>query len=143
MKAENVRPKASRYVAPFLAVAVLAMVSCGGVTDPSQNKTESFSGTLTPLAQGGQPVAFFFSSGNGEYSISVTSTNPATLNSQIGVGFGQSIGGACSPISQNPGAKVGQTGLAGAIQQGQWCAYAFDPGILTTATTFQMQVKHP
>lgn len=126
-----------------LVVAVLVMISCGGVTDPSQNKTESFNGTLTPASQGGAPVVYAFSSGNGEYSISVTSTAPAAPNNIIGVGFGQVIGGNCSFIQLNAFATVGKTALAGAIQQGQWCAAVYDPGNLTASTTFQAEVKHP
>lgn len=126
----------------IFAVLLLAAsaFACGGVVDPSQNVTEPFGDTLQP---GGTYIKAFNVSKNGEYSISVTSTNPTTPNNILGVGFGQMISGNCSPLTLIPYATVGKTGSAGAIRQGSWCAIVYDPGVLTQPTVFQAWVKHP
>lgn len=126
-----------RFAALLLAASAVA---CGGIVDPSQNRTDNFSGTLQP---GGTFIQPFNASKSGEYSISVTSTTPTTTSGVLGVGFGQMVSGSCSPWTLNAYATVGRTGSTGAIQQGSWCAIVYDPGILTTATSFQGWVKHP
>ena len=40
----------SRFAVALLAALTLAAVACGGVTDPSKNKTETFTGTLGVMA---------------------------------------------------------------------------------------------
>ncbi len=131
--------KLKLFAALLLAASAAA---CGGVVDPSQNVTENFSGTLNP-GVGDSKIFNFTVSKSGEYSIEVTSANPATTNNILGVGFGVVVSGTCSPYSLNPIATIGRTGSAGAIQPGTWCAIIYDPGILTQATTFQAWVKHP
>lgn len=129
--------KLKLFAALLLAASAFA---CGGVVDPSQNQTENFSDTLAP---GGSSFHVFNVSKSGEYSIEVTSTTPTTANNILGVGFGQMSSGQCIPITLNQFATVGHTGSAGAIQQGSWCAIVFDPGVLTTTTSFNAWVKHP
>jgi hypothetical protein len=123
-----------------LASAALLTISCGGVVDPSQNQSETYTDTLQP---GATLTRNFNVSKSGEYSIQVDSATPAPANNIIGVGFGQVISGACSPFTLNGFATVGRTGSAGAIQQGSWCAIIYDSGTIAVATAIQVTIKHP
>src|SRR5215472_13763461 len=115
--------------AAVLAAAALASVSCGGsVTDPSQNQTQTFTGSITPVSKGGngqgQTHIFNVSSG-GEYTIKVTAMDP-NFNSTFGVTLAQ--GGGCSVlVNQSLVALVGVQALTGPIYQtGQYCVQIYD-----------------
>src|SRR5437870_625048 len=90
--------------------AVLASISCGGVTDPSKNTTETFSGTVAPRGQG--PVHTFNVSNTGEFSVKVTSMTP-TFNSFFGTWLGITQGSDCGLFQQNTLSVVGSQSVTG------------------------------
>src|SRR5438045_4787249 len=116
-----------------LAVALVAVVlaaGCKGPVDPSQNKTETFTGTVQPVNIG---VAHPFDIQNlGEITVSLTALTPG--NVAAGIAYGQPQGAACFPIQQNAvgTSSIGRTALSGQILlKGTYCVVVFDPsGIL-------------
>src|SRR6266545_2221846 len=96
------------------AIFILAVAgaSCSGPTDPSKNKTESFSGTVQPQDQ--QVQGPFNIPNNGEFSVRLTAFTPG--NVAMGVIWGQYSGG-CSLLQSTAvtNAQVGRTVLSGSI----------------------------
>ncbi len=132
-----------RYLAALVA-AVLPLISCGGVTDPSQNKTETFSGTITPVSLGGTGFdSKPFNIGNGgEYTVTVNSMTP-TFNSYFEVVLSLGCGGAV--VQQNALAIVGGQALSGPVYQtGAYCVTIVDAyNAMTVATNYTVTVSHP
>jgi len=128
------------------AVAAFALTTaCGGVTKPSDNKVENFSGTLSP---GGAPIVHPFTAGNGgEFAIAIDSISPTNGASFLGVIFGQPVtGNSCDNpgiVQVNQIASIGHTGLTGIIEKGTWCAVIYDSGGVTSTITVNANVKHP
>ena len=126
------------------ALVVLASISCGSVTSPSNNKTDPFGGSLSP----GGSFAFAFNSSNGgEFSMGIDSVTPANSASFLGLIFAQpASGSSCDsfvPVQSGLG-SIGHTGLTGIIQKGPWCAIVYDPGgAIAQTITFQAHVSHP
>ena len=132
--------------AAVLATAALVCASCGSVTDPSKNQTETFSGTITPVRLGGtgqgQQHTFNVSTG-GEYTIKVTAMNP-NFNSAFAVTLAN--GSGCGVlVNQTVGALVGVQALTGPVfQTGQYCVVISDYyGQMTVAENYTMTVNHP
>jgi hypothetical protein len=134
-----------RFVAAFLAAAALASVSCGGITDPSKNQTETFSGTITPVTLGGNgqgPLHNFNIGSNGEFTVKVTAMTP-TFNSFFGTYMG--TGENCTiGVGQNTLSIVGGQALSGPIfQKGTYCVFVFDIGNMTASENYTLTVSHP
>ncbi len=125
--------------AAVLCAAVLATISCGGVVDPSNNVTETFTGTLQP---GGVAAFPFSTSKSGEYAIKITALAPNT-NIFLLTTYGVPQGGGCAPVAQNQFSALNTTALAGAITPGTWCVALQDLGVLTVPETFTLTVAHP
>jgi len=126
--------------------ALAAMVTaCGGVVDPSQNQTETFTGTIQPgSGNNGGPHAVNITK-SGEITVTVTSLTP-TLPSgtYFAVGFGQSVSGQCSVnIQVNQFAIVGSAAISGPISPGSYCVAVFDEGLFTVAEDYTVKVSHP
>jgi hypothetical protein len=129
-----------------IAVAIgmaLSIAACGGVSSPSTNVREPFSGTLLP---GGETFhAFNVPDRRGEYEIALTTMNPVAV---IGIALGQMINvsgtSTClATASANPFATVGKT-IGGQIQQGSYCALVYDANkSLTTPVAYTITVSHP
>ena len=129
-------------------VVVLAASSCGGPTDPSQNQTESFSGSVQPSLAN---YHTFNINNLGEISIVVTGFTPG--NVVLGIGYGQPAGSGCGLLQNNAvsNTNVGRTALTGSIiLKGQYCLAVFDPsGVLlniapwTVAQNYTVTVSHP
>ena len=140
----------SRMPTRLSAALVIALVltACGGFTDPSNNQTETFTGTVQPL---GANVHAFTMSNSGEFTISITSVTPG--NVFLGVGYGQpAANGSCGLIQSNVinSTQIGRTALSGQVLiKGQYCVVVFDPsGVagttpLPVAESYTVQVKHP
>ena len=128
----------SRFAVALLVAVTLAAAACGGVTDPSKNKTETFTGTLTI---GGSQSTTFNASNSGEYSITLTSLTPSS-NVFVGLIFGQNTSGGCVPVQQNNFATIGVP-LTGAIIPGRTASIVFDVGALTQSENFSVSVSHP
>ena len=135
---------------PRLAAAMivgLVASACGGPTDPSQNVTDTFSGSVQPFQAG--PVHTFNIPNLGEFSVSLTAITPG--NTFLGVLYGQPSGSGCTAIQQNvaSSSNLGRTVLTGQIIiKGTYCVQAFDPvnltgSPLTVAQNYTLQVRHP
>jgi hypothetical protein len=134
-----------RVTLPFLLIAALAAGSCGSVTAPSDNVTDTFSGTLKPR---GLEIHPFSVSNSGEVEVKITALAPNS-NVFLGTVVGQpQADGACafSPLlSPNEFSTVNIASVVGPIQKGNWCVGIYDPlpGRLATEATYTLQVKHP
>lgn len=132
-------------VAALLAAAALATASCQKITSPSQNTTETFTGTITPVSLGGsgQGIQHSFNVPNGgEFTVKVTSMTP-TFNSYFGLYMG--MGSGCGiVVAQNQFALVGVQAASGPIYQtGQYCVQLYDEGSMTAVETYTIVVSHP
>jgi hypothetical protein len=130
-------------------VIAAAATSCSGPTDPSKNKTETFSGTVQPQQTG--TIHTFDVPNNGEFNVNFTAFAPG--NVFIGVAWGQVAAGNCNLLQNNPtvsNTNVGRTVISGSvITKGEYCVFAFDPsGSLgipawTVAQNYTLTVSHP
>jgi hypothetical protein len=124
-----------------IAAAVLAglvAIGCGGVTDPSKNQSETFTGALTPGGRWNQTVNV---SNGGEFSVKLTALSP-TPTAVLGMVWAQ--GANCELTLQSVYASLNQQALAGAIfQKGAYCVLVYDPGTLSVAQNFTIIVSHP
>jgi hypothetical protein len=127
-----------------LAVAGFITISCGGVTDPSKNSTDTL--TLNVTARGGvSNVGTFNIQNTGEYSVKATASNPVYSSTfALTVGVGDSSN--CSTIQQNFFATVNGASIGGAVvQKGLYCVYINDVNgsFPTTGVSFTVQASHP
>jgi hypothetical protein len=125
-----------------LIVTALAVgsVGCGGVTDPSQNVVETFTGIVTV---GGLDFKTFNISRSGEFSISVLSLTPPASVFFI-VQLGQVSGGSCAALFSTNLATAQHTVLTGPITSpGTYCVQVADQGVFTVPETYTVQVSHP
>lgn len=133
------------FGAAIIAAAAVAGASCGSVTDPSKNVTETVTGTITPVKLGGSGAGqlhmFNFGSG-GEYTVKVTTMTPnfggfllVTLANGSGCGL---------LVNQQP-ALVGAQALTGPVfQTGQYCVSVQDyQNAMTTTESYTLTVNHP
>jgi hypothetical protein len=131
-------------------VCLAAMLSgCGGVSSPSQNTSQDFTGTVTSgqstSATPGVGPVHTFSVGNvGEFSATFTAIAP-DQNIYLGVLYGQPANGVCNYIQTNNAAHLNAQALGGQIQKGSFCVQVFDVGYVstTTPTTYTLRVSHP
>jgi hypothetical protein len=123
-----------------ISLAALLLTACGGVTDPSKNQVEIFSGSVGLLAYG--PVHVFNVSKTGELSVRVTSLTP-TAAAVIGLIYGQPSGGSCAPLTSANLVGLNRDVFQGQIQKGSWCIQPYDSGFLTAPTNYTLQISHP
>ena len=127
-------------------VALLA-TACSGVTDPSKNVTETFSGSVQPNNFG--PVHPFTITNSGELTVTVTSIVPGSTF--LGVEYGQVTGSSCGVLQQNAvsSANLGKVVITAQLtNKGTYCVQAFDPvslGLagLVVGQNYTMTVSHP
>ena len=121
-----------------LALAGLITVSCGGVVDPSENRTETFSGVLD---QGGAKTFTMSVNNGGEFSVKITALQPTPT---AVVGLLWLFGSNCDQLVQQNFGTLNQPSLAGAVlQKGTYCVQIYDIGTLTASQTFTLTVSHP
>ncbi len=124
-----------------VAAAVLAgllSAGCGGVTDPSKNQTETFTGMV---GVGGSWKGTINVSNGGEFTVKLTALSP-TPTAVLGMIWAQ--GANCELQQQNSLASLNQQALGGPIyQKGAYCVLVYDIGTLTVAQNFTIQVSHP
>jgi hypothetical protein len=128
-----------------LTVAALVTVSCGGVVDPSQNVTETFSGTLEPYPSANSAKQFSFStSKSGEFSIKITALAPLA-SVYLDTYYGRAQSGSCAVLQDNPYSVLNSSSLTGAILPGTYCVVIRDIGLSTLppTETFTLTVSHP
>src|SRR5690348_16965110 len=125
-----------RFAGALLAACVLA--ACGGVTSPSNNKTDTFTGVIPAGSQGAgavSPLHQFTVSSSGEFTITVTSLTPSVA-AYFTVVYGQLIGGQCSILQANSFAQVGVAAATGPIEKGTYCVQLQDGGFFTNDETY-------
>jgi hypothetical protein len=129
--------------AAIAAAGVVALLSCacGGITTPSSNQTEQFSGTLQPKAANTQHT--FNVSKTGEFTAKLTAWAP---NSQIFAGLALTLAngdGSCTTARQQNNFVVLNTqAMLDQLVPGKYCMIVFDPGTLTAAQTYTVTVSH-
>jgi hypothetical protein len=132
-----------------LALVSLAAPACNGITDPSRNATETFSGSVQPNNIG--PVHQFPIANSGELTVSVTSIVPGSTF--LGLIYGQLSGTACGQLQQAAvsSANLGKTALTAQLtNKGTYCVQAVDPShlnlglpALTVGQNYTLTVSHP
>jgi len=132
--------------AAVLAVAGLISISisCGGITDPSKNTVDTFSGTLTV---GGQPgVHPFSSSKTGEIAVKVTALSPIS-NTYVGLIWlqAQSDGNCAGNVItlQQALGQLNFTAISNVISSGRYCLVVYDAVGFTANETYTVTVSHP
>jgi hypothetical protein len=132
----------AHYFFRSVLLTALLVTGCGGLTDPSKNQVDQFSGTV-PVAGYG-PVHLFNVSKTGELSVRIIAMSP-TATAIVSVIYGQAVSGGCGPLSENDfvGLNTGET-FQGQIQKGSYCIQVADPYTrLAAAQTYTLQVSHP
>jgi hypothetical protein len=134
--------------AACLAVALaLAVAACGGIVDPSQNTTDTFTGTIPRGGQG--PAHGFSASKTGEIQVKITQLSPSTSNTFVGVLWtGRASDGTCvgnlgAIFGQNSLAQVGLPAISTQILQGGYCLLLYDVGTFTANENYTVTVSHP
>src|SRR5262245_17623590 len=124
-------------------VCLAAMLSsCGGVSSPSQNQVQNFSGTVSSGGVG--PIHTFTVGKVGEFFVTITALGP-DQNIFLGVVFGQPANGGCASVQSNFAAHLNTQALGGQIEKGTWCVQLGDIGQVstTTPTTYTVRVSYP
>ena len=132
----------SRLAAAALSLAAFLVAGCHGITTPSNNVTDTFSGTLQAKGTNSHP---FSVSKTGEFSVRLTAWAP---NTGIVVGMAWTQGasdGSCTTgvLQQNNFVNTTGQALGGAIVSGKYCIFIFDTGAMTAAQTYTFTVSHP
>jgi hypothetical protein len=126
-------------LAALISASVLA-ASCGGITDPSKNTVESFSGTL---AVGGGVEHRFTSSKTGELAVKITALSP-TSDAVIGLSWTQATNdGTCAGLLQSQFARLNVPAIAGAVSSQRYCIVVQDVGTIAVPQSYTLSVSHP
>lgn len=130
--------------AAALALAGALMISCGGITSPSSNITDTFSGTIP---RGGSDIARAFNvTTTGEFTVKLTALGPVS-GAFIGIDLYQDgSNGNCQQLGlyqRNTFATLNVQALSGQIFANHYCVTAYDVGALTQAATYTITVSHP
>ncbi|HJZ73453.1 MAG TPA: hypothetical protein VKE51_17040 [Vicinamibacterales bacterium] len=135
----------SKLLAAAALVVCCVSAACGGITDPSQNATETFTGVLNH----GGPIQFFpfTSSKNGEISAKFTSLTPVS-QAIVGVllaqaGSGGSCAGDLGLVNRNDFAQLNVSVFLGQLPGRQYCIGVYESQTLTQAENFTVTVSHP
>jgi len=128
-----------RRIAAVLLLASLP--ACGGVSSPSNNKTETFPGVVP---KGGVGPVVIFNSKSGELTITVTNLTPTVPSStQFALVYGQSISGTCQGIDQRF-VTVGFPVTEVTYSSGLYCVQLTDYfGLFPADETYTLTVNHP
>lgn len=136
------RPLLRAIVACAIAGLFAAWCSACGLSDPSNNKSDTFSGTV-PLGGTGPLHTFTVSKNGGEFNIKITSLSPDS-GTTLGMRYGQFTSSTdCIAINQTGIAALNKTAFSGPISKGDFCAVVFDNGLITRAETYTITVSHP
>ena len=135
-----------------LAAAILvalAATACSGVTDPSQNVSQPFSGSVQPNNVG--PVHQFTISNSGELTVTVNTIVPGSTF--LGIEYGQLAGTGCGVLQQTAvsSANLGKVAITAQLtNKGTYCVQAVDPSLLglnlpalVVGQNYTLTVSHP
>jgi hypothetical protein len=124
----------------LLALAGAISISCGGITDPSQNQNESFSGSVAP---GGFSVQKFSASKTGEISVKMGTITPAAVPALslqwLGAGDGSCNGGLFGATI----ATSNTTAISNQIVSGSYCLVLSEYVAQTVTANYSLTVSHP
>mgnify|MGYP001286661237 CR=1 FL=1 len=127
-----------------LVVAGVLLSSCGGPTDPSDNVTETFTGTV---AVGGSGVHTFSVSNDGELFVTlITLTPPLPAAKFASLWLGTSSSGSCVWDGPRNNTAIPGTGVTNSVREGTVCVGIFDQGGangFTVDETYEIRVSHP
>jgi hypothetical protein len=132
-----------------VSLAAVLAAGCGGIVDPSQNKIDTFTGTIAPGGQSREGPHGFSASKTGEISVKVTQITPSSSNTFIGVIWtGRAGNGTCTgqlgqTWGQNNFAQVGLPAISTQILSGGYCLLLYDVGSFTTTVSYTVTVSHP
>ena len=124
-----------------LAIAGAISISCGGITDPSQNTVTPISGTIAP----GQARQHWFSAAKtGEIQVKMVTLTPASVPYLL-VAWVQGNGDQTCTTSQLQVqfAPANTTAISGQIVSGNYCIVVEDPGNLTQPASYTGTISHP
>lgn len=126
----------------LIALGTAALLSaCGGVSGPSQNTIEPFSGTVNVL---GTTTRNFSWGKRGEIEVTFTSVTPPPANGQLVVQLGQVISGTCNYlIGYSQAIVVNRKIQFFELDKGTYCMAVYDPGVLTAPANFTGNFSHP
>jgi hypothetical protein len=124
-----------------LALAGAVSISCGGITDPSQNTVTPISGTIAPS---GAKQHWFSAAKSGEIQVKLTTVTPASVP-YLGVLWVQGNGDQTCTNNQLQAqlAPANTTAIVGQIVSGNYCIVVYDPGNLTQTATYAGTISHP
>lgn len=124
----------------LLALAGAISISCGGITDPSQNTNEPFSGTVAP---GGFSVQKFSASKTGEITVKMGTITPAAVPALslqwLGAGDGSCNGGLFGATI----ATSNTTAISNQIVSGNYCLVLSEYVAQTVTASYSLTVSHP
>jgi hypothetical protein len=133
-------------LASVLALAFIVS-GCGGISDPSKNKVESFSGTFDVGGTG--RTHLFSASKNGEFFVTLTALSP-DATAYAGILVGQQTGGGCQQIFgygsySTDFAQLNRQALGGPLDKGNYCLIVYDSGYYTLSgpQTYTVRVSYP
>lgn len=126
-------------------LATVALMGCGGINSPSNNTTETFSGTVGPeTGASTAPITHTFSANRqGEMWARLTSVTPnnATL---VGLAFGEQIGGGCNIFTNSLLSGLNRDVMVWPLyQRGNFCLRVFNGGGINSTQNYTVQVSHP
>ena len=126
-----------------LAAGVALIGAACGVSGPSGNTVETFSGTLQ--VGGSNTHSGYTVSKNGEVEVTMTSVTPTPFGGPIAMGLGQVLSGGCQPLGQAylTTAIVNKKASFGLLNKGTYCLVVFDPGVLIAPLSYAGNFSHP
>lgn len=124
------------------AVVATSLAACSGVSSPSSQTQDTFTGTVDPI---GQSSSNFRVGKTSELSVTLVNLTPRPVLGFIGLAIGQPVTGGCSPYGAYVVAQaaIGQTYSLGQVAKGSYCVLVIDGnGILTAPATYSVRVIH-
>lgn len=127
-----------------LSLTAALCVGCSGISSPSNNQNDSFSGTVAPeTGSTTAPITHTFSvSKTGEMSARITSITPNNA-SLIGLALGNLVNGSCSVYSINNLTGLNRDVFISSVVKGNYCIQVFNGGGIAAAQSYQLTVNHP
>ncbi len=127
-----------------LAIAGALTISCGGVTDPSMNVTQAFSGTIA--AGGIDTPKTFTASSTGEFTAKVTALSPSNnvvlaINLYQGGASGSTCGGPL--VNQAQFAALNVLAMDSQIFKGDYCLLVGNVSSITSTVSYTLTISHP
>jgi hypothetical protein len=124
-------------------VAVLmigSLAACGGVTSPSQNKTETISGTIQ---RGSSITSSYNVAKAGEFTVTVTNLTPPVPTNMVFLIAVYQGGCGVSLVGYNPTAVIGTAVSGSVLVPGTYCVQIGDIGAFTADETVTGTFSHP